>query len=116
MAGMYRSSVSRTPVEPVKMDGAEGVTVQWLLRKDHGVPNFEMRRFTVSKGGHTPYHKHPYEHEIYVMSGEGVLRHEGKEVAMHPEDVVYMPADDMHQFSNPGEAPFVFMCLIPKQK
>lgn len=114
MSTFYMSSVGRTPVEPVKMEGADGVTVQWLLRKDHGVPNFEMRRFTVVKGGHTPYHKHPYEHEIYVMSGEGTLVHDGKEHPLHPEDVIYVGADDMHQFRNSGVAPFVFMCLVPK--
>ena len=116
MAKLYRSSVSKTPVEPVSMDGADGVTVQWLLRKEHGVPNFEMRRFTVQKAGHTPYHKHDFEHEVYVMSGEGVLKEEGDEFELHPEDVIYVPAGEMHQFRNSGDAPFVFMCLIPKSK
>ncbi len=114
MCGYYQSSVSKTPVEPVKMEGAEGVNVQWLLRKDHGVPNFEMRRFTVVKGGHTPYHKHAFEHEIFVLSGQGTLVHEGEERPLHPEDVAYVPGDDMHQFRNAGDAPFVFMCLIPR--
>jgi quercetin dioxygenase-like cupin family protein len=114
MSSIYRSSVSKTPVEPVRMEGADGVTVQWLLRKEHGVPNFEMRRFTVARGGHTPHHKHPFEHEIYVLSGQGTLVHEGEESALHPEDVVYVPGGDMHQFLNAGDAPVVFMCLVPR--
>lgn len=113
---MYKSSVSRTQVEKVEMEGAEGVSVQWLLRKDHGAPNFEMRRFTVEAGGHTPHHRHDYEHEIYVMSGEGMLLHEGEEQRLHPEDVILVPAMDWHQFRNAGSADFVFMCLIPRDE
>lgn len=111
---MYKSSVSGTKVEAVEMEGAKDVTVQWLLRKDHGVPNFEMRRFTVKKGGYTPYHQHDYEHEIYIMSGQGTMKYEGEEHALHPEDVIYVPANDWHQFRNTGDSDFVFMCLIPK--
>lgn len=113
---MYKSSISHTEVEDVEMEGAVGVTVQWLLRKDHGVPNFEMRRFAVKRGGHTPHHKHDFEHEIYVMSGEGVLVHGGEEHPLHPEDVIYMPANDWHQFRNAGDADFVFMCLVPREQ
>ena len=113
---MFKSSVSRTEVEDVEMEGAEGVTIQWLLRGDHGVPNFEMRRFTVTRGGHTPHHRHDYEHEIYVMSGQGVLTHEGEEHRLHPEDVIFVPANDWHQFRNDGDGDFVFMCLIPRDK
>lgn len=111
---MYKSSISRTKVEDVEMEGAKDVTIQWLLKKDHGVPHFEMRRFVVKKGGHTPYHQHDYEHEIFVMSGQGVLKVEGEDHTLHPEDVIYVPANDWHQFRNAGEADFVFMCLIPR--
>ena len=111
---MYKSSISRTEVEDVEMEGAKDVTIQWLLRKDHGVPNFEMRRFAVKKGGHTPYHQHDFEHEIYVMSGEGVMKFEGEDHTLHPEDVIYVPVNDWHQFRNAGDADFVFMCLVPR--
>ena len=110
---MYRSSVSKTEVEDVDMEGAKDVKIQWLLKKGHGVPNFEMRRFTVTRGGHTPYHQHDFEHEIYILSGEGTLKHEGEEHPLHPEDVIYIPSMDWHQFRNAGNADLVFMCLIP---
>jgi quercetin dioxygenase-like cupin family protein len=113
---MYKSSVSETPVEGVEMEGAEGVEMQWLLKGDHGVPHFEMRRFIVHRDGHTPHHQHAFEHEVYVLSGRGVLVHEGERYPLAPEDVVYMPANDMHQFINAGDADFVFMCLVPKER
>jgi quercetin dioxygenase-like cupin family protein len=111
---MYRSSVSQTDVEDVEMDGAKDVTIQWLLKEGHGVPNFEMRRFSVKSEGHTPYHQHDFEHEIYVISGTGTLNYEGEEQPLHPEDVVYIPANDWHQFRNAGDTDFVFMCLVPR--
>ncbi|MCJ2540170.1 MAG: cupin domain-containing protein [Candidatus Thermoplasmatota archaeon] len=111
---MYKSSISKTEVEDVEMEGAKDITIQWLLKKDHGVPNFEMRRFTIKKGGHTPYHQHDFEHEIYVMSGQGAMKFEGEDHPLHPEDVIYVPANDWHQFRNSGDSDFVFMCLVPK--
>jgi len=27
-----------------------------------------------------------------------------------------VPAGEMHQFRNSGDAPFVFMCLVPRTK
>ena len=32
-----------------------------------------MREFELDPGGHTPQHFHPYEHEIYVLEGEGAI-------------------------------------------
>jgi quercetin dioxygenase-like cupin family protein len=32
---------------------------------------------------------------------------------LKPGDVVYVPADTVHQYANAGEAPFRFLCGIP---
>ena len=76
--------------------------------------NFAMRIFEVAPGGHTPLHNHPYEHEIFVMDGAGTVWRDGQEVAIKPGDVLYIPADEKHQFKNTvADKPFKFMCLIP---
>ena len=59
--------------EPVEMEGAHGCTVRWLLGPRDGAPNFAMRQFDVAVGGYTPRHHHPYEHEVFVLEGEGVV-------------------------------------------
>jgi quercetin dioxygenase-like cupin family protein len=34
-------------------------------------------------------------------------------VLIKPGDVLYIPADEQHQFKNAAEKPFKFVCLIP---
>ncbi len=110
---MKISNIKEIPTENVDMEGAKNCKVQLAVTPNDGAPNFAMRIFSVSPGGHTPFHNHPYEHEIYVMEGKGSVWREGKEVSIKPGDVLYIPADEQHQFKNESDTSFKFMCLIP---
>jgi len=101
------------PAEKVEMDGVKDCQYQVAVSMRDGAPNFAMRIFEVAPGGNTPHHHHPYEHEIYVMEGQGTVWRDGQEVPIKPGDVLYIPADEKHQFKNAGNQPFKFMCLIP---
>lgn len=107
--------VSEVPLEKVEMAGAVGCSYRVAVSARDGAPNFAMRIFEVAPGGNTPLHHHPYEHEIYVMEGQGTVWRDGREVAIKPGDVLYIPADEQHQFKNAGSGAFKFMCLIPGQ-
>ena len=98
---------------PVEMEGAEGCTVRWLIQADDGAPNFAMRQFTVEPGGFTPKHHHPYEHEVYVLEGSGIVIDGDKEKPLNAGDCVFVAPDDVHQFRNTGEQPMTFLCLVP---
>jgi quercetin dioxygenase-like cupin family protein len=95
---------------------AKGVKVRWLIDEKIGAPNFAMRRFTVEPGGYTPRHSHPWEHEVFILSGTGVVLGEGGKEPVKPGDVVFMPPDEEHQFRNTGAQEMAFLCLIPLQK
>ena len=110
---MKIANLDQIPLEKVEMDGAKDCKVQLAVTPRDGAPNFAMRIFEVAPNGHTTLHHHPYEHEIYVMEGQGTVWREGKEVPLKPGDVIYIPADEQHQFQNAGPASFKFMCLIP---
>jgi quercetin dioxygenase-like cupin family protein len=72
-----------------------------------------MRQFEVASGGFTPKHSHPYEHEVFVLEGEGTIL-EGDTV--HPirsGDIIYVAPDELHQFRNAGNGPLKFLCLVP---
>jgi quercetin dioxygenase-like cupin family protein len=97
----------------VTMEGAAGCKVRWLVGEADGAPNFAMRQFELEPGGHTPRHFHPYEHEIYVLEGEGAIFDGDHERPLRPGDVVLVAPDDVHQFRNTGSAPFKMLCLIP---
>jgi quercetin dioxygenase-like cupin family protein len=99
--------------QPVEMEGAAGCTVRWLLGEKDGAPNFAMRQFEVSPGGHTPRHSHPYEHEVYVLAGSGVVYEGDDPREINAGDVIYVAPDDIHQFRNTGPSPMQFLCMIP---
>lgn len=99
--------------QPVAMEGSHGCRVRWLLGERDGTPNFAMRQFEVAPGGYTPRHSHPYEHEVFVLEGEGVVLENSKPHALKAGDVVLVKPDEIHQFRNTGQHPLKFLCLVP---
>lgn len=111
---MIIKSISSIAGTPVTMPGASDTDMQMLLGPGDGCPNFAMRKFTVHPGGHTPHHQHDYEHEVLVLAGRGqAVLPDGSHRTLAPGDVAYVPANQMHQFRNLGEADFEFICLVP---
>jgi quercetin dioxygenase-like cupin family protein len=101
------------PSRTVEMEGAEGCTVRWLVGQDDGAPNFAMRQFEVVPGGFTPRHHHPYEHEVFVLEGRGVVYEGDRAHPLTAGDVVLVKPDELHQFRNTSDGPLKFLCLIP---
>ncbi|HMD53305.1 MAG TPA: cupin domain-containing protein [Phycisphaerae bacterium] len=110
---MIVKSIQNVPMNPVTMPGAQQATMQMLLGPQERCPNFAMRKFTVAPGGFTPHHQHDYEHEILVLAGEGTALSTQGPQALKAGDVVYVPANEMHQFQNTGKVNFEFICLVP---
>ena len=104
---------SDVPINPVVVEGAEGVEIRWLIWKDDGADNIAMRMFEVQPGGHTPLHSHPHEHEVFIVEGEGVFMCEGREYGFGREDVIFVPGGKEHQFRNTGDSVLRFLCIIP---
>jgi quercetin dioxygenase-like cupin family protein len=101
------------PAEPVTAEGAQGVTIRWLITKDDGAPRFAMRLFEIAPGGRTPLHMHANEHEVFVLEGEGTVWRDGKDVPVPPGSAVFVPGEEMHCFKNTGDSVFRFLCLVP---
>lgn len=95
------------------MDGAEKARMRLLISEKEGAENFAMRMFTVAPGGHTPYHFHDYEHEVFVLEGKGLLRGEDGSHEFASGAVIFVQPNEKHQFVNAGDSPLKFLCLIP---
>jgi len=104
------------PASRVEQDGAEGVQIRLLITEADGAPNFRMRQFTVAPGGHTPRHAHPWEHEVYVLSGSAVVFGPEGDQSARPGDCIYVPPGEEHQFRNEGSEELKFLCLVPKDQ
>jgi quercetin dioxygenase-like cupin family protein len=98
---------------PVTMEGASGCQVRWLVDEKQGAPNFAMREFEVAPGGYTPRHSHPYEHEVFVLEGTGVVYEGDQEHRLASGDVVFVVPGEVHQFKNTGDVPLKFLCMVP---
>jgi quercetin dioxygenase-like cupin family protein len=103
-------------LEPVNVEGAEGTKIRWLIAQKDGAPNFALRMFEVEPDGHTPYHEHAWEHEVYVLEGQGVLQTERGELPFASNDIIYVDPGMRHSFKNTGEAKMKFLCIVPHEK
>ena len=97
-------------------EGISGLKVRWLITKDIGAENFAMRMFEMEPGGHSPYHNHSWEHEVFVLDGTGIVVGEKEERTFRPQDVIFVPPNEKHQFRNNGKNVIRFLCLIPYLK
>ncbi len=109
---MVIRNIDRTPMHPVRMEGAHGTTMGMMVGREDGAPNFSLRHVRVEAEGHTPRHSHDYEHEVVVLEGRGTVLLEGKEHPIGPGDVFLVPPDEEHQFKAVGEG-LRFLCLVP---
>ncbi|MEJ5185689.1 MAG: cupin domain-containing protein [Candidatus Geothermincolales bacterium] len=106
--------INHADIEAVNPGGeSRGVSLKWLIARGEGAPRFFMRLFEIEPGGHTPLHSHPWEHEVFVLSGRGEVKGSEKTFDLRPGDAAYIEEGEVHQFRNVGDTPFVFICVVP---
>ena len=93
----------------------DGVMIRVVIGPDDGAPFFNMRVFEVEPDHASPHHSHWWEHEVFVLSGEGVVRTEEGEIPIRHGSTVFVPGGEMHQFHNRGDSILRFICLIPQE-
>lgn len=98
---------------PVTEEGASKTRIKWLISEKDGAPTFLMRHFTLEAGGCTPFHSHDWEHEVYILEGDGKVRYEEHEERIKPGDAILIPSNKRHQFLAGSEV-LKFICLVPK--
>ena len=114
---LYVAHVSQVPessVTPEPLPAGKRATVRWVIAEEHGAPNFEMRVFHLDEGLNSEWHRHPWEHEVYVLAGRGSLRSEAGETELEPGTVAFIAGGEMHQLrACRGEA-LEFICVVPR--
>jgi quercetin dioxygenase-like cupin family protein len=104
---------SRVPAEPA----GDGASIRWLINEEEdSAPHFVLRLIEVAPGGNTPQHTHPYEHENFVVEGQGKVLLEDKWHEIGPGEVIFVPAGTLHQYVNCGKGTLRFLCAIPAKK
>ena len=94
-------------------EGASRLKVRWLITKEIGAPNFAMRLFEMEPRGHSPFHNHAWEHEVFILEGEGIVVGVKEDKKFKAGDAVFIPPNEKHQFRNDGKKVVKFLCLVP---
>jgi len=104
----------------VKADDAEGgatkTKVRWLITEKLGAPNFAMRLFEMAPSGYSPLHSHSWEHEVFILKGDGQLYDGCNTLPLKAGDVIFIPPNEQHQFKNTSKKTLEFLCLVPSKK
>lgn len=99
-------------VTPTKYDkGLAGVTMREMITAADGAPTFAMRVFDLVPGASTPYHQHEWEHEVFIVTGNGAVKSEQGDRRFAAGDTVFIPGNELHCFV--AETAVKFICVIP---
>jgi quercetin dioxygenase-like cupin family protein len=91
--------------------------IEWLIDRNDGAPNFELRKFRIKPGGSIPRHYHQdIEHEQYVLSGDYEVGVGKDTYRVKPGDSLYIPAGTVHWYKNAGKEDAEFLCIVPKKE
>ena len=107
-----------TEVAPISVEEIEqatqGLTIRRVISGVDGATDFTMDVFEIRPGGYSAFHTHPWEHQVFVVRGAGVLIGAAGETPFGEGDVIFISPDEPHQFRNTGSSPVEFVCLIPE--
>jgi quercetin dioxygenase-like cupin family protein len=78
-----------------------------------GARNFAMRIMELDSGRSSPYHSHDWEHEVYVLEGEGEVVVGNTRSQVYSDDAIFIPANENHSFVNTGKEVLRYICVVP---
>jgi len=101
--------------EHVKMDGVTNTDKANVIGLPQGWEGHTLRVFRITSGGFTPHHQHDWEHVNYIMNGKGTLTIGGETREVAQGDFAFVPPNTPHQFRNPYNEDFEFICIVPNK-
>lgn len=96
-------------IEELDLEG--GGKIRWLITHRDGADKFSLRLITVPEGKSTPSHKHDYEHEIFVISGEGDAVLDGKIFTLGEDSFIFVPGGVFHTVK--ARKKMKMICVVP---
>ena len=108
----HYSEIEETPIHDANVSG---ISRRVLISAKDNAPNFTMRLFHVEPGGYTYHHSHDFEHEIFVIEGEGeAITNEGSK-PLKAGYAIFVEPNEVHQLKNTGKTLMSFLCLVPNR-
>jgi quercetin dioxygenase-like cupin family protein len=105
-------SNSKTAEFPAEV---KGVTMWELISDRDGAPTFQLREVKIEAGMKSPDHSHDWEHEMYVLEGDGICTTGNRENPVKPGDAILIPPGE-HHCIRAGKKGMRLICCIPVAK
>ena len=103
------------PIQVEEMERTvDGLTLRRVISEVDGATNFVMDIFELQPGVVSSMHSHPWEHEGFIIHGQGALVGPDGEAPLNKGDVLFVPAGEPHQICNTGDGSMEFVCVIPQ--
>lgn len=90
----------------------EGVFRQVPIGPKEGSENFHIRYFRLEPGKKSNKEAHQHEHGVMIVHGHARVQLNQEFFEVHPNDVVFISSNDLHQFTTLGEEPLGFICVV----
>ncbi len=100
-------------LQNIQMDGVDRTSKANVIGPQEGWKDHTLRVFRIAPGGCTPLHQHDWEHFNYIIKGRGTLTIGEETHKVKEHDFAVVPSNTMHQFRNPYEQDFEFICIVP---
>jgi quercetin dioxygenase-like cupin family protein len=81
-----------------------------------GAENFAMRLFEMEPDSETGPRSHEWEHEVFILEGNGVMTGADREFELSSGSVVFIPGNEPHKLHNTGTSTMKYVCLVPLMK
>ncbi len=110
---IFHKNINEINFIKIESEDSKGVSLTTLIDDNQGAKNFFMRIMKIEKDGNSPYHKHDWEHENYILNGKGFLNTEKGKIPIKKDDTIYIPANELHCYVNSGDEDLDIICVIP---
>lgn len=98
----------------IEEEGAENMTLQWLLPDDlERSPSFCTRKVTLGSNGKTPNRKTSWEHQLFILAGKGVLIEKERKTILKPGMAIQIRPYLSFEVVNTSSEEFVFLDIVP---
>lgn len=92
-----------------KMASSIKTNIKTLITKNIQTQSANLHICEMQAGGFTPMHKHPEEHQMFILEGNGVI-FDGKELNhFHAGDAVFIESNELHLIKNNTKNPLHFL-------
>lgn len=99
----------------INMSGVSKATKCNVIGGTEGWTDHTLRVFRLQPGGFTPRHQHDWEHINHIVKGRGRLRIGDQVHELTEKDFAFVPPNTEHQFENPYDEEFEFICIVPNR-